>query len=854
MRRASLAEFIAEFRRHGRQTALVHHRGYRMERWSYAELLDTSARFARELMHRGIAKGERILIWGENSAEWVAALLGCALTGVVAVPLDRVAAPDFAARVAAQVQPRLALLGREQPASGLGAPTIILEDLRAVVAHVPAHPLPQAELTRDDTLEIVFTSGTTAEPRGVVISHGNFLANLEPLETEIRKYLRYERLFHPIRFLNLLPLSHVFGQFMGIFVPPLLGGTILLLDTLNPGEVQRTIRRERVSVLVTVPRLVESLRDKVERDLEAEGTIERFHRNLACSEKEHFLWRWWRFRRIRRQFGWKFWAFISGGAALPEAVEKFWTRLGYAVVQGYGLTETASLVSVQHPFRLAKGSIGKALPGREIKLSETGEILVRGESVAKGYWSRGEPIQPVAGDEGWFHTGDLGVSDEAGNLYFKGRRKNVIVTPAGMNIYPEDLEAFLRARPEVSDAVVIGIERDGNAEPCAVLLLRESSPGAAEAAVRAANGQLADYQQIRRWHVWPEDDFPRTSTGKPKLHAIETAVRAALGVAAKAAAPASGSQATGGISEIVSRITGRPQETLRPGANLAQDLNLSSIERVELLAALEDRYQVELNESQFTEATTVGQLEKIVREPSARRSNYVFPRWTQRWPVTWIRFAVYYLLSWPATLLLGYPSIRGRECLAGVRGPVLFVSNHVTPIDIGFILAALPARFRQRLAVAMEGERLARMRKAPRERNVIYRWYQRMLYVLVVTLFNAFPLPKLTGFRESFSFAGESVDRGYNLLVFPEGILTRDGSVGTFRAGIGLLATGLNLPVVPLRLDGLFALRQAGRKTARPGQIKVTIGDPVRFEPGTEAEQIARELERRVVALEHDKL
>ena len=620
-----------------------------MDRWSYAELLDAAGRFARELAARGIAKGDRILLWGENSAEWVAAFLGCAISGVVAVPMDRGSTPEFVARVAAQVDPRLAVLGREQPAAGLAAPVIVLEELREAVAAHPAEPLPRAELTRDDALEIVFTSGTTAEPRGVVISHGNFLANLEPLETEIRKYDRYERWVHPIRFLNLLPLSHVFGQFMGIFVPPLLGGTILLLDTLNPGEVERMIRRERVSVLVTVPRLVESLRDKIERDLEAEGRLESFRREFARAEHVHFLRRWWRFRRIHRRFGWKFWAFISGGAALPEAAEQFWTRLGYAVIQGYGLTETASLVTVQHPFQLAKGSIGKALPGREIKLSETGEILVRGESVAKGYWSaRGGGLEPVVGDEGWLHTGDLGVADAAGNLYFKGRRKNVIVTPAGLNVYPEDLEAVLRRRPEVRDAVVIGIEREGNAEPCAVLLLRQPEPAAAEVAVRSANEELADYQQIRRWHIWPEDDFPRTPTRKPQLHTIASAVRDALGVAAPAAGPAEAPSATGGLSELVARITGRPVEELKPGARLARDLNLSSIERVELLAALEDRYQVELNESQFTEATTVGELDRILREPTARRSDYVYPHWAQRWPVPWIRLAVYYLLAWPA--------------------------------------------------------------------------------------------------------------------------------------------------------------------------------------------------------------
>jgi long-chain acyl-CoA synthetase len=248
MRRASLADFIAEFSTHGHQTAIVHQRGYRRERWSYAALVETAERFARELDARGIAKGERVLLWGENSAEWVAAFLGCALSGVIAVPLDPGATCEFAARVGEQVAARLALAGREQPAAALTVPTLVLDEVRETVSAHAAQPLRRAALARDDTLEIVFTSGTTSKPRGVVISHDNVLANLEPLEMEIRKYDRYERWFHPIRFLNLLPLSHLFGQFTGIFVPPTLAGTILLMDTLNPGEVERLIRREHVSV------------------------------------------------------------------------------------------------------------------------------------------------------------------------------------------------------------------------------------------------------------------------------------------------------------------------------------------------------------------------------------------------------------------------------------------------------------------------------------------------------------------------------------------------------------------------------------------------------------------------------
>ena len=836
MERRCLTDYLPDFLSHGRQTAFVQRRGYRSVRWSYRQVAETAFQFARELEARGIGKGERVVLWGPNSAEWVVAFLGCAMRGVVTVPMDDVATPDFAMRVYRQVDARLLVSSREHAQAGTDS--LFLEELPEFLAKHSAAPYPPADLTRSDPLEIVFTSGTTAEAKGVVITHGNVLANIAPLEIEIKKYLKYEGLVHPVRFLNLLPLSHVFGQFLGIFLPQIMAGTVIFHDTLKPAALIDTIRREWVSVVVAVPRVLQSLKEKIEMDLEAEGRLPHFQQKFQSAHGKHFLRRWWIFRRIRRRFGWKFWAFISGGAALDRATEEFWDRLGYAVIQGYGLTETTSLISVNHPFRLGKGSIGKVLAGREVKLASDGEILVRGGGVAAGYWTdNGE--QPIAGDEGWYGTGDVGELDAAGNLYFKGRKKEVLVTPAGMNIYPEDLESALRRQPEVKDVVVVGLPRDGNSEPCAVIILSESGYDPA-AIVQRANESLAEYQRMNQWRVWPEEDFPRTSTQKPRRNAIQQAVLAQL---------AGGQAATSSLSELIQRVTGQSPGHLSAESSLEADLNLSSLDRVALLGALEDRYQIDLSETRFAALKTVGDVEHILHGNAPPRVRYHYPRWALRWPVTWIRILVHYVLLRPSVCLLGWPRVHGREHLRGVQGPVLVVCNHIGDVDPGFVLTALPGRLRHRLAIATGGEALEILRTPSSDRHLLQRAYDRVRWFLGVSLLNLFPLPREAAFRESFAYAGECVDRGYSVLVFPEGHHTLDGELRPFRAGVGLLANNLRIPIVPTRIDGLFKVKQAGRNFAWPGEIKVSIGQLIQFPPDSDPEWIAKELQVKVAEL-----
>jgi long-chain acyl-CoA synthetase len=506
------------------------------------------------------------------------------------------------------------------------------------------------------------------------------------------------------------------------------------------------------------------------------------------------------------------------------------------------LTETTSLISVNHPFKLGSGSIGKVLPGRDLKLAEDGEILVRGAGVSTAYVSNGE-MKTVTREDGWYGTGDLGAIDASGNLYFKGRKKEVLVTPAGMNVYPGDLEAVLRQQPEVRDCVAIGIDRDGNAEPCAVLILREGSRDPA-AVVARANESLAEYQRMNCWFLWPEQDFPRTSTQKPRTNVIRDRVLE------RQVQPPENAASGGELADLVRQIAGKKQAS---GITVTEaydgGLNLTSLERVELMSAVEDRFQIDLSEVKFASARTVRDLEQIIQGEQFERCEYHYPAWTLAWPARWLRIAAYYTLIRPAVFLLGWPRIAGGENLLGVHGPVLVISNHIDDVDPGFIMTALPPRLRHRLATATGGEALELLHSPDESKGWLSKAFDRLQWTLGVLLLNLFPLPRAAGFRRSFNYAGEAIDRGYSILVFPEGHHTTDGHVRPFRAGIGLLANNLKVPIVPMRIDGLFEVKKAGRKFAWPGTIRVRIGTPIQFSEADDPQWIADLLQRKVEEL-----
>jgi long-chain acyl-CoA synthetase len=819
---------------------LVHDDGYRERRFTYGEVGRAARAFAARLHEAGLRKTDTVVFFSENRPEWIVAFWGCLLRGILVVPIDYRSAPDFLARVTRIVKAKVVLVGHDVPPVGgdLG-PSAVVWNMSTIDWEATARPLDPVAIARDDTAEIIFTSGATAEPKGVVITHRNVLANIVPVEREVLKYRTWGKPFFPLRFLNLLPLSHMFGQAMATFIPPMLPGVVIFMRGYNPVEIVAQIKSHRVSVLVSVPKIIDVLREHVLRLAPEVATP---------GPKQHFAKRWWRYRRIHRLFGLKFWSFVVGAAPLEPELEAFWGELGFAVIQGYGLTETAPIVTLNHPFGTKRGSVGKAIAGVEVKIADDGEILVRGENVTKGYFNAEAETAKVF-EDGWFHTGDIGEVGPGGQLFIKGRKKEMIVTAEGLNVFPEDVERVLNRLPGVKDSAVValtegGASRHGSERVGAVLVLEAGAD--VDAVVRDANAQLGDHQRIRRALAWPEPDLPRTEgTRKLKRGAIRDWAQHAIA----GHAPPIAHAGTDRLAALIAKYAGRAD--LAAGTTL-EELGLSSLERVELMVALEDTFQTRIDEGAFAGARDVAQLRALVERPSTSDTPVSepvdFPTWNRTWPARLVRRVN--LPTWilPLARVFAWIRVDGLEHVRDLKRPVMFAANHQSHMDAPVVLAALPGRVRYRVAIAMAKE-FFKAHFFP-EQFGRRAWFTNSLnYYLAALVFNAFPLPQReAGARQTLRYIGEVLEGGDSVLIFPEGRRSPTGDVDEFRPGIGMIAARLNVPVVPVRIEGLDKVLPPGWRMAKPGRVRVAFGAPLTLQ-GEDYEALARRVEDAVRAL-----
>ena len=553
------------------------------------------------------------------------------------------------------------------------------------------------------------------------------------------------------------------------------------------------------------------------------------------------------------------------------------------------MTETTALITLNHPFHVASGTIGKPLPGREVKIGPDGEVLVRGPMISTSTWSGGQLRER---EDEWLATGDLAEAQATGELRFMGRKSETIVTAAGVNVHPEDIEAALEEQPEIAASAVVPVETAAGPEACAVLVVRGREREAGQAIDRA-NARLADFQRVRRWLVWPEPDLPRTSTGKVRRKAVaEWVASRSSGTANLPNDQSSKFRSSGGADWLYTLVSEIASEYPEGGDDLrlSEDFHLDSLGRVQLGAALEERMTDAPKEGSVDEARTLGDLRRIVAAARVRetavehpgssatnsreeesgtgsglqnetddgspsrlvvngtravtetsqsvgvgetkrapdKAEFIYSRWPWSKPMQLIRSGFLELIAQPFVWFLGNPRVVAPRRL-DVNEPMLIVCNHVTAYDGALIEYALPGRMRRRVASAMLGEMLEDFRHFRNPDTGRFMLLGPAAYWLVTALYNVFPLPRRRDFQRSFAHAGEALDRGYNVLVFPEGTRSEAGELARFRPGIGMLVKQAHAPVLPVALVGLGELKAKGRGWFRSGKLEIRIGEPLRF-------------------------
>jgi long-chain acyl-CoA synthetase len=817
---------------------------YRTLSCSFNEVYDYAARFSELLKELKLKHGDRVIIKGQNRPEWIIAYLGCLMAGVVAVPLDQKSGYDFERRVQKKVNAKLKIYsGNENRSSKLRS--ISMKGIREILESVQPLEHKDEAVDDDDLAQVIFTSGTTAEPKGVMITHRNIEANLRSVEPVMDRWKNFFRLMWNLKILSVVPLSHMYGQFIGIYVPMMIGSSVVFTDSTSPRDIVKAIREEKTWILGTLPKILELLKEYIVKKLNLEG--KKFERKYDRFKRIKWPIRLIAFLNIHLKIGWRLVAIIVGGAAFDKSLDEFWRCIAYTIFQGYGLTETAPLITLADPSLTGAGSIGRVLDGQKVRLVN-GEIYVKGDNVTPGYYKdTGSTVEALS--RGWFRTGDLAEMGKDGNLYFKGRKDEVIVRADGINIYPEDIESALKKLGKVKDCVVLGLKYRGSLDIHAVLILEGKYRVSPEKIISDANKKLNVYQHINSFSIWRGNDFPRTATKKVKRSEVLKAV-----LKAGTRGQTAGKQTERdwqGIFKIISSFHSIGSHDLKKKAELETDLGLDSLGMVRLVSEIEQEYDIEVDDSKITGRTTVEEIENMIRNPrgaSQRIPFYSFPFWT---PIRLLRTIFQYIL-YPFILLIYRPKVEGRENIKGMRQPFVFASNHTSLLDTFAVLYSLPLRLRYNVTTVMSIEYHFNhyfYHKGP--------WWRRIIeavgfYLLVNLFIITCPLSRTHGFKQIMENIGKVISRGWHILIYPEGRVTTDGSIKEFESGVGIIASDMEIPVVPVRIRGLFNILRNGvlpwgHMPRRP-LVEVSFGKPIKFKNKSYRE-ITRIIEKKVKSM-----
>lgn len=808
--------------------AMVHKTGIRTFPVSYRQLYKQVLQMAGFLESQNLKKGDKILLWGFNSPQWSTVFLAAAIRGIIVVPVDFLAVGEFVEKIQEQVKAKAIFHAEFKIPPSIGIKNFTLEYIDHYLQDI-APSSADPTLTPEDVLEIVFTSGTTGDPKGVVITHKNLISDVVMIKKVVD--VRPQQTF-----LSLLPLSHLFEQNCGFLAPLSSGCTVVYMRGLRPNLIFKVLSEERITNMVIVPRLLKLFETSIRREVETKGKTKTFEK-LLRTDTPRFAKRLL-FSPVHKKFGLHFESFFSGGAPLSRELEDFWNGLGFRIVQGYGLTECSPVLTVNPLNAYVKGAVGQALPGVDLKLGEKGEVYAKGPNITQEYFEKPAQTKDLF-DDGWMKTGDIGEFDEQGYLFLKGRQKDVIVTGAGMNIYPEDIEGAIMHQKGVRDVCVVGLPTSQGEQVHAEVIL-SGNDNDIKKIINGANGELNDAQQISSHAVWSKDDFPRTTTMKIKKPLVLAEITGRGRGTVMPSQPGSDSKLNNMIAKICDVDIGQ----VTASATLASDLHLTSVNRIELIALLEQEFNLDLDEDDITATTTVSELEDMVNKRERVHSANIFRRWLLRLPVRIIRGTFNGLLANNLLRLFVRRRLVGLENLDGLDGPAIFIVNHVGYFDAPVVLMSLPWRYRHKIAAAawkeyFESEGVTWFRNERLKKLQLGFYYE---YASLMV--NVYPFPKKVGFKRSLEYTGELLDKGWSIMFFPEGEHSPSGQLQPFRSGIGWIAKEMKVPIVPVKHSG-FENIMAGDPIQMPrfGRVTIKFGKPIMLDDRKSIPEITQQLQ-----------
>lgn len=781
---------------------------FRLERHTYKDLGDNSRQVAAFLRSLGVQKGDRVFIWAPNLPEWVVVYFGSLFLGAVVVPVDPNTSSETISKFVKSTSPKIIFRSKFLGGNlnGLVEKEIFLEELDEVLAKFEPLAWKDNKIRFYDVAEIVFTSGTTSEPKGVILTHKNLLANLKSLLQMFPGKNYY-------RFLSILPLSHMYEQMVGLLGPLSVGARITYLPRLNSLTVAKTVRESGITAFIAVPQVLNLLLNSIERKVKEVHFGWWWNFALIISPTLPFMWiRRLLFHPIHRFFGGRLEFIAVGGAPLNYSLARTWELLGVKILQGYGTTEASPLISMNTLEKRRLDSVGKLVPGVEVKIEPNGEITVRGENITQGYWQNEEATKKSFAD-GWYRTGDIGYLDDEDFLYIQGREKFMIVLPDGMNVYPEDIEKKLNNHPAIKDSTIVGLKKEGEESVHAVLILKKRLDP--NPIVREINKKLESHQQITSFGIWPEEDFPRTHT--LKINRKEVLNRTSSGL--KQVKPTTDEDTTSDkLVEIVATLSNKDHSEITPGKNLVSDLGFDSLSRLELVALIEEEMGVSISESSIDSNTTIGKLKQLFSEAEGSSKVVRFKKWPLWTTTKIIRLLLQNILLFPFTSIFTSLKVKNRDLLTKMNGPAIFIFNHTSHFDAPTILEILPSKIRRNTTVAASQD---------------YFFTNPFLGNFVKLLVNAFPFARKEPIRPSLEHMGELLDLGHSVVIAPEGTRSPDGKLAPFKAGAGMMAVEMMVPVVPVKLQGLFEVLPKGRALPRFRKVTAMVGKPIAFDKKT---------------------